>query len=97
MATLFVLSHAPHSDPPEGNKLAFAGPGDAAILIEDAVYGAADIETPLSATLREAIQRGIDIYVLDSDRKARGLETSVATVDYEGFVELITDHERAVH
>lgn len=97
MSTLFVLSHAPASDPGESRKLSFARDGDAVLLIEDAVFGAGDVQTPLTAALEDATNRGLDVFALEPDLTARGIETSLKTVDYAGFVELLTKHDRAVH
>lgn len=97
MPTLFVLSHAPHTDPNEGRVLDFARPGDAVILIEDAVYGATAVATPLTPVLAEAAARGIAAYALQADLEARGLNAELPTVDYAGFAALLAEHERAVH
>jgi len=97
MPTLFVLSHAPHSDPAEVHTLAFARPGDAVILIEDAVYGATAAPTPWSDALADAIARDISVHVLAPDLAARGLHSDLPAVDYAGFVGLLAAHERAVH
>ena len=97
MPTLFVLSHAPHSDPAEAHTLAFARPGDAVILIEDAVYGATEAPTPLSEALADAAARGINVHVLAPDLLARGLHSDLPAVDYAGFAGLLAAHERAVH
>lgn len=97
MPTLFVLSHAPGTDPGESRKLSYARDGDAVVLIEDAVFGAAEAESPLTAVLNDADARGIEVFVLGPDLDARGIETSLATVDYAGFVELLAQYDRAVH
>ena len=97
MSTLFVLSHAPATDPGESRKLTFAREGDAVILIEDAVFGAAPVASPLSAALDDAAERGLSVHVLAPDADARGIEPSLPTVDYAGFVELLANHDRAVH
>ena len=97
MPTLFVLSHAPHTDPNEGRVLDFARPGDAAILIEDAVYGATAVATLLTPVLADAAARGITAYALAADMEARGLSSELPTVDYAGFVALLAEHERAAH
>jgi len=97
MPTLFVLSHAPGADPGEAHKLTFARDGDAVILIEDAVFGAGSVETSLTRVLAGAGERGIDVFALAPDLAARGIETLLETVDYAGFVELLTQYDRAVH
>ncbi|MGD9494982.1 MAG: sulfurtransferase complex subunit TusB [Armatimonadota bacterium] len=97
MSTLFVLSHAPHADPGEVRKLAFAAAGDAVILIEDAVYAAAPAPTPWSAALEQATGRGLTVHVLAPDAAARGVRPSWPTVDYAGWLALLAAHQRAVH
>lgn len=77
--------------------LEFARSGDAVILIEDAVYGATAVETPLTPILADAAARGITTYALAPDLRARGLSTELPTVDYAGFLALLSEHERAVH
>jgi len=96
MATLFVLSHAPASDPVESHRLSFAREGDAAILIEDAVYAAAPGGAAPSV-VEEAQSRGMDVFALEPDLLARGIETDLKTVDYAGFAELLAAYDRAVH
>ncbi len=97
MSTLFVLSHAPESDPGESHKLAFACEGDAVVLIEDAVYGASSVDSPLSPVLKQARECGMDIFALEPDLLARGIQTALPTVDYAGFIELLARYTRAVH
>ena len=97
MPTLFVLSHAPHTDPLEGRRLDMARPGDAVALIEDAVYAAGEVDTPLTPHLTEAVERGIVIHVLEADLQARAIETDMNVVDYDGMVDLIAEYDRSVH
>jgi len=97
MPTLFVLSHAPHSDTNEGQILCYARDGDTVLLIEDAVYAAGLIETPLTPIVTASQARGISVFALEPDCAARGIASVFPTVDYSGFVGLITDHDRAVH
>ena len=97
MSTLFVLSHAPHTDPLEGRRLDMARPGDAVVLIEDAVYAAGEVDTPLTPHLQEAAARDISLHVLEPDLQARAVETDLDVVDYEGLVDLIAAHDRSVH
>ena len=97
MSTLFILSHAPHADPNEAEKLVLARPGDAVALIEDAVYGAGSVPTPMTPLLEAAAALGIEVYALEPDLRARGVTTTLPTVDYGGLVDLIAAHDRAVH
>ena len=97
MSTLFILSHAPHADPNESEKLELARPGDAVALIEDAVYGAGPAPTPMTPLLEAAAGRGVKVYALEPDLRARGVTTALPTVDYGGLVDLIAAHHRSVH
>ncbi len=97
MPTLFVLSHAPHTDPLQGRRLDMALPGDAVVLIEDAVYAAGAVLTPLTPHLNDAVARGISLHVLEPDLQARGVETGMDVVDYGGMVDLIAEYDRSVH
>ena len=67
----------------------------AVLLIEDAVY-AATRGNEAEARLREASSR-LKVYVLAPDLDARGmgdrLMEGVTTVDYGGFVDLVTEHK----
>ena len=69
--------------------------GGAILLIEDAVY-AATRGNAAEARLRDALSR-LKIYVLAPDLEARGmadrLMEGVTTVDYGGFVDLVTEYK----
>lgn len=97
MPTLFILSHAPHSNPLDAKTLSLAQAQDSVLLIEDAVYAASELQTPLSAPLAQARARGVHLYALQADVEARGVEAKLPLVDYAGFVSLIAQHERSVH
>ena len=74
--------------------LKFARQGSAVLLIEDGIYAAAR-DTAVSALLQEALQR-VSIYALMPDVEARGMKgrtlAGVRLVDYEGFVDLVVEH-----
>jgi tRNA 2-thiouridine synthesizing protein B len=97
VATLFVLSHTPHSDPFDAKTLSLAREGDTVLLIEDAVYAAAPARTSLSDALAESQERGAKFLALAPDVAARGVVSQMPTVDYAGFVALIMDHDRVMH
>ncbi len=97
MPTLFLLSHAPHADPNEGKKIALARPGDAVVLMEDAVYAAGAAETPFSPSIRDGLSRGVVLYALTADLAARGVSPDLPQVDYDGLLDLIAAHARVVH
>ena len=69
-------------------------PAGALLLIEDAVY-AATRGTVAEPKLRQAMDR-MKVYALAPDLAARGMADrlidGVATVDYDGFVELVVEH-----
>ncbi|GJL82324.1 MAG: multidrug MFS transporter [marine bacterium B5-7] len=67
------------------------------LLIEDGVYGAIK-DSAMSGDIEKALTDR-KIYVLESDIKARGIDSSrlvqgVAIVDYGGFVELAASNDR---
>ena len=86
---LHIVNKAPLTNSALENCLNIAASGEL-LLIEDAVY-AATAGNAFEAKLREAMGR-IKVYVLQPDLDARGmgdrLIAGVATVDYDGFVNL---------
>jgi tRNA 2-thiouridine synthesizing protein B len=69
-------------------------PSGALLLIEDAVY-AATRGNAAEGKLRQAMGR-LKVYALAPDLAARGMADrlidGVATVDYDGFVDLVVEH-----
>jgi tRNA 2-thiouridine synthesizing protein B len=73
-----------------------ANPGDSILLIEDGVYAAL-----AKAEFAKKITDRLDnysFYVLGPDVSARGLDDTpliedISVVDYEGFVDLVTENE----
>ena len=69
--------------------------GGAILLIEDAVY-AATRGNAAEGKLREALSR-FKVYALAPDLDARGMGDrvveGVTSVDYGGFVDLVTEHK----
>ncbi|RTZ13650.1 sulfurtransferase complex subunit TusB [Vibrio aquaticus] len=67
---------------------------DALLLIEESVYAA----NPQHHVYRQI--QGLNIAVLANDAKARGIEnrisSNVVLVDYNGFVELTTNHANSM-
>lgn len=74
--------------------LKFAQQGSAVLLIEDGVYAAAR-DTTVSKRVQEAL-KSVSIYALKPDVEARGMQNrvmdGVRLVDYEGFVDLVVEH-----
>ena len=74
--------------------LRLAKPGQALLLIEDAVY-AATTGGAASAGLADALAR-LKVYALQPDVEARGmagkLVDGVTAIDYGGFVDRVAEH-----
>jgi tRNA 2-thiouridine synthesizing protein B len=95
------MLHTVNKSPFERNTLAscigHAKPGSAILLIEDGVYAA------LKGTSHEDMVRGAvsshSVYVLGPDLLARGMKPEqvidgISVVDYGGFVDLATEHDK---
>ena len=92
------MLHIVNKSPLERNSLQsclrIAAPGGAVLLIEDAVYAAVRGNAS-EAAVREALARfGIVALGPDLDARAVGdrVIEGIATVDYEGFVDLVAQH-----
>src|SRR5512141_1318322 len=93
---LHIVNKSPTERSSLASCLAHALPGHAVLLIEDGVY-AATRGTPAAERIA-ALDPGIEVYVLGPDVNARAMGRSllerVKSVDYRGFVELVTRHPR---
>lgn len=95
-----MLLHTVNKSPFERNALesclGHAVKGSGLLLIEDAVYAAVKGN---AAARRLAEQgKGLSLYVLGPDLKARGLDPAdlvdgMTVVDYEGFVDLAVEYD----
>ena len=92
------MLHIVNKSPAERNALdacLHVAQGGALLLIEDAVY-AATRGNEGEAKLRDALSR-LKVYALAPDLEARGMGDrvmeGVTTVDYGGFVDLVTEHK----
>ena len=97
MSTLHTVNKSPFGNNTLMSCLKHCKPGDAVILIEDGVYGAMD-QTALSDGVK-ADAKGVSLYVLDGDLKARGIDAgklvdAANLVGYDGFVDLVAEHDR---
>ena len=94
MATLHILSHSPFADSRLASCLRLLGADDALLLTGDAVYALQPGTANLQAL--ELMPTAIDLYALDEDLAARGLQAPerVQAVDYPGFVELCTRYAK---
>jgi len=88
--TLHTFNKAPTTD-----RLQLLDPGDAVLLIEDAVYVAQEGQPQLT------VPAGVSLHVLTPDLAARGISArirpSFARVGYAGFVELSLSHAKVVN
>jgi len=90
---LHIVNKSPLDRPTLDSVLRLAKSGTL-LLIEDAVY-AATKGNAAEPNLRQAMA-GLKVYALMPDLQARGmadrLVDGVATVDYDGFVDLVAEH-----
>lgn len=99
MATLHTVNKSPFERNSLDTCVKHLSAGDSMLMIEDAVIGARQGST--AAALVEAAMKSGTVYLLGSDLAARGMspEDVVAgtkIVDYGGFVDLVTGHDRTV-
>ena len=93
---LYIVNKSPFAGQALQSCLLHVRDGVAVLLIEDAVYGVAK-GTKLEA-VSEAVAGGTKLYALGPDLVARGMldnhiMEAVQIVDYEGFVDLVAEHE----
>jgi len=92
---LHTVNKSPFERKAFENCLRTAVPGDAILLIEDAVFAAMQ-GTAFATTAAKAAQ-DFKLYVLGNDLIARGMDhgkvvAGIAVVDYGGFVDLTAEH-----
>ena len=95
-----TMLHLINKSPMDRNSLdsclRLAESGSSVLLLEDGVYAALS-----KASSAEAVSKRVDdltFYVLGPDVSARGLDDKplidgITSVDYEGFVDLVVEHE----
>lgn len=97
MSTLNIVNKSPFEKHTLQQCLLRVGSNDTVLLIEDATV-AALAGTALADTMNAALAENA-VRVLEPDLVARGLADKprldgIAAVDYEGFVKLVTEHDR---
>lgn len=94
MTILHTVNKSPFESSTFDTCLGLAKDGSTVLLIEDGVYAAT---TGHSAAEKISNAGGISFAVLGPDLQARGLEGKLAdgikVVDYEGFVNLVAEHD----
>lgn len=95
MTTLHIINKSPFERNSLDTCLRLAKPGSAILLIEDGIY-AARKNTAVGDKVAAATGQH-SLYALAPDLNARGigkdeLVDGISLVDYEGFVQLTTEH-----
>ncbi len=96
MSSLHIVNKSPFERNALDSCLRLAAKGSAVLLFEDGVIGAMK-NTKHSDAITSAMS-DISFYVLGPDIKARGLNDGnvidgIKVIDYDGFVDLTTEHE----
>ncbi|HCS63448.1 MAG TPA: sulfurtransferase complex subunit TusB [Cellvibrio sp.] len=95
MSTLHTINKSPYAHSTLTSCLRVCTERDGILLLEDGVFGATT-SAPGADELQMLSQRGVKIFALMNDIKARGLEGKVALnislIDYNAFVQLTLDH-----
>ena len=97
MTTLHMINKSPFERNAMKSCLAHALEGDGVVLFEDGVYGAVKGSSVTGEIQNKA--GAVKVYVLGPDLAARGIADGrlidgITVVDYPGFVDLVTNHER---
>lgn len=98
MSTLFVINRSWHDSVWLFEQLAFACPGDAILLVEDAVLGLQS-QVNLGSFSAKCAAMKIAVYALADDCLLRGIHSqydSIQMIDYSGYVKLVTQHAKQV-
>ncbi|MBT4835803.1 MAG: sulfurtransferase complex subunit TusB [Methylococcales bacterium] len=90
---LHTINQSPFESLVLENSLPFIAENDVILLIENGVT-AAKAKTSKSILIEALIKKN-QVFALDADLKARGIEdliNGVKTIDYDGFVDLVEQH-----
>lgn len=93
---LHTVNKSPFEKSSLESCLRIAKAGSAVLLLEDGVYAALQ-GTKVAGDVAEKM-KDVSFYVLGPDVEARGLSDKplidgITSVDYNGFVDLVTEHE----
>lgn len=95
MSTLHTINKSPYTHNTLVSCLKVCSERDGILLLEDGVFGILT-SAPGADELQQLIQRGVKVFALVNDIKARGLEEKVAPniepIDYDAFVRLTLNH-----
>lgn len=91
---LHTITRSPYQSTALAQCVEYLTAGDAILLLEDAVVAGLTKNNFLS----EIKNVGVDIYLLEADVIARGLQDkcdqSINLIDYKGFVSLTVTHDK---
>ncbi len=91
---LHTINKSPFGNDSLQTCVRFALPGDPILLIEDGVY-AVQAGNRFASMIENILQKN-PVFALQPDLSARGISmisNGVKTVDYDGFVELVEQHQ----
>jgi tRNA 2-thiouridine synthesizing protein B len=91
---LHTINKSPFGNNSFETSTRFFQPGDPVLFIEDGVY-AVQANNKFSGTLAK-VQKNNPVYALGPDLNARGIGNiaeGITSIDYEGFVELVEEHQ----
>lgn len=95
MSTLHTINKSPYAHNALSSCLKVCTESDGILLLEDGVFGTLT-NAPTAEELQMLIKRGVNVFALINDIKARGLEEKLAQniklIDYNEFVQLTLDH-----
>lgn len=97
MGMLHIVNKSPFERNTLESCMRLASDGASLLLIEDGIYGAVDGSVK-AQDIKGKIGT-VKLYVLGPDLKARGMSEDqlidgVSVVDYGGFVDLVTEHDK---
>jgi len=97
MSILHTVNKSPFDKNSLVSCLKYVKKGSAVLLIEDGVYGA--LKNTEVATKIASVLEDIDVYALTPDLATRGVSVEhlidgVKCIDYAGFVDLVTQHDK---
>ncbi len=97
MSVLHIVNKSPYERNSLDTCLRLARADSSILLIEDGIY-AVSKNGAAADKMRQALDKH-RVYALEADLKARGIGADmvldgISLVDYDGFVELTTEHDR---
>ncbi|WP_111640819.1 sulfurtransferase complex subunit TusB [Marinimicrobium alkaliphilum] len=96
MSTLHTVNKSPFNHATLSQCARLCHDQDAIVLLEDGVYGALT-SSPCATDLASLLARGVALFALECDLRARGLEArllpGIQVTDERGFVRLSLEHK----